>query len=134
MVLTSSGVIIGVIARRFDVTPRQLMSNRRDGRITVPRSIAMYLARVVAKESYPTIAAAFGGRHHTTVIAAVRRVERNLELLKIAERYMAPEAFKESENLAITADNAINKAMELLATAMNELEIAKNAMAQPPVK
>lgn len=52
---------------------------RRWGRCrtqTMPRHIAMFIARRLTGESYPDIGRWFGGRHHTTVISACRKVER----------------------------------------------------------
>ena len=45
----------------------------------MPRQIAMYLARDLTETSLPQIGARFGGRHHTTVIYAITKVERQLK-------------------------------------------------------
>ena len=47
-------------------------NNARD--LVAARQMAMYLARTLTGASLPEIARSFGGRHHTTVIYAVRRV------------------------------------------------------------
>jgi chromosomal replication initiator protein len=41
-----------------------------------PRMVAMYLTRKLTKLSYPEIGSRFGGKDHSTVISAVRKIER----------------------------------------------------------
>jgi chromosomal replication initiator protein len=52
-----------------------IVSQRREKRITLPRQVAMYLSRTVAAASYPSIAEKFGGRDHSTVMHAVKVIE-----------------------------------------------------------
>ena len=71
-------VIIDTVCRFFGVTPYDLRSDKRHQRVVRPRQVAMYLARQLTDASYPQIAARFGGRDHTTVMHADRRIQRLL--------------------------------------------------------
>lgn len=68
--------IKALVADHFELSVRSLMSRCKRDRIARPRQIAMYLARKTTTASYPDIALLFGGRDHTTVIHAVRMVEK----------------------------------------------------------
>jgi chromosomal replication initiator protein len=63
----------------FDVELRQLLSARRHREVVVPRQIGMYLARQLTRLSLEQIGAYFGGRDHTTVLHACRKVEVVIE-------------------------------------------------------
>ena len=64
-----------VVARQFNVSKNDLLSNRRTRVIVRPRQIAMYLAKIMTPRSLPEIGRRFGGRDHTTVLHAVRKIE-----------------------------------------------------------
>ena len=64
-----------IVARQFSVSKNDLLSNRRTRVIVRPRQIAMYLAKVMTPRSLPEIGRRFGGRDHTTVLHAVRKIE-----------------------------------------------------------
>jgi chromosomal replication initiator protein len=64
-----------VVARHFEVTRNDLLSNRRTRVIVRPRQIAMYLSKQLTPRSLPEIGRRFGGRDHTTVLHAVRKIE-----------------------------------------------------------
>jgi chromosomal replication initiator protein len=63
------------VCDHFEVKPLDLVSERRARAIARPRQIAMYLAKRLTTRSLPEIGRKFGGRDHSTVIHAVRRVE-----------------------------------------------------------
>ena len=63
------------VARQFNVSKSDLLSNRRTRVIVRPRQIAMYLSKVMTLRSLPEIGRRFGGRDHTTVLHAVRKIE-----------------------------------------------------------
>jgi chromosomal replication initiator protein len=67
-----------VVARRWGVTPEGLRSKARTKTLTVPRQIAMYLARDMLGMQLVEIGQAFGGRDHSTVIHSVDKVERQM--------------------------------------------------------
>ena len=61
------------------VEPGQLQSRRRYPGVLLPRQVGMYLARQLTGLSLGQIGAYFGGRDHSTVLHACRKVERALE-------------------------------------------------------
>lgn len=64
-----------IVARHYNVSRQELVSNRRTRVIVKPRQIAMYLAKTLTPRSFPEIGRRFGGRDHTTVLHAVRKIE-----------------------------------------------------------
>jgi chromosomal replication initiator protein len=64
-----------VVARHYNVSKAELLSNRRTRTIVKPRQIAMYLSKIMTPRSLPEIGRRFGGRDHTTVLHAVRKIE-----------------------------------------------------------
>lgn len=66
------------VAARFRVTVGEIDGPRRVPHIVRPRHVAMYLARKLTFHSLPEIGGAFGNRDHTTVLAAVRHIEKLL--------------------------------------------------------
>ncbi len=64
-----------VVARHYNVTRHDLLSARRTRTVVRPRQIAMYLAKTMTPRSFPEIGKRFGGRDHTTVLHAVRKIE-----------------------------------------------------------
>jgi chromosomal replication initiator protein len=53
----------------------ELISKSNARRFSLPRQVAMYLCKRLTKHSYPEIGRAFGGKHHTTVIHSVGKIE-----------------------------------------------------------
>ena len=51
------------------------LSSRRTANVVRPRQVAMYLAKLLTLRSLPEIGRRFGGRDHTTVLHAVRKIE-----------------------------------------------------------
>ncbi|MCV0395015.1 MAG: chromosomal replication initiator protein DnaA [Rhizobiaceae bacterium] len=64
-----------IVSRHYNVSKTELLSNRRTRTIVKPRQVAMYLAKVLTPRSLPEIGRRFGGRDHTTVLHAVRKIE-----------------------------------------------------------
>ncbi len=63
------------VADHYLLKQSDLLSERRTRAIARPRQLAMYLAKSLTTRSYPDIGRRFGGRDHTTVLHAVRRIE-----------------------------------------------------------
>ncbi|MCC7017577.1 MAG: chromosomal replication initiator protein DnaA [Rhodospirillales bacterium] len=63
------------VAAHFNVRLADMFSERRSRSVARPRQIAMYLAKQLTQRSLPEIGRKFGGRDHTTVMHAVRKVE-----------------------------------------------------------
>jgi chromosomal replication initiator protein len=64
-----------VVAEYFKLRTSDLLSQRRSRSVARPRQIAMALAKELTRHSLPEIGEAFGGRDHTTVLHACRRIE-----------------------------------------------------------
>ncbi len=81
-----------LVASHYNVSRADILSSRRTATVVRPRQIAMYLSKVLTLRSLPEIGRRFGGRDHTTVLHAVRKIEglsrtdtplsEELELLK----------------------------------------------------
>jgi chromosomal replication initiator protein len=63
------------VAEHFNIKLGEMMSDRRARIVARPRQVAMYLAKQLTTRSLPQIGRKFGGRDHTTVMHAVRKVE-----------------------------------------------------------
>ena len=63
------------VAEHFNLRQAEMTSNRRARAVARPRQVAMYLAKQLTSRSLPEIGRKFGGRDHTTVMHAVRRIE-----------------------------------------------------------
>ncbi len=77
-IITVEGVIKSV-ASYYGLKPTDIKSERRHKSVATPRAVAMYLSRHHTKDSYPDLARAFGGKHHTTVISAVQKIIERLK-------------------------------------------------------
>lgn len=73
-------LIMGQIADYFDVTIDQLCSADRSRVLVEARQIAMYLCRELTDLSLPKIGQAFGGRDHTTVMHANRKISQQMTM------------------------------------------------------
>ncbi len=72
------------VANFYNIKVADMYSKRRPANIATPRQIAMYLAKELTQKSFPEIGDLFGGRDHTTVLHAVKKISdlrlRNAEL------------------------------------------------------
>jgi chromosomal replication initiator protein len=66
--------VIKAVANYYGLKPSDIKSERRHKSVATPRAVAMYISRHHTKDSYPDLARAFGGKHHTTVISAVQKI------------------------------------------------------------
>ncbi|MEE0865604.1 MAG: chromosomal replication initiator protein DnaA [Clostridia bacterium] len=67
------------VAKYFSINKDDLSGNKRSNDIAFPRQIAMFLCRDVANMSYPQIGVDFGGRDHSTVMHACRKIEKEVK-------------------------------------------------------
>ncbi len=67
--------IIRKVADHYNLRLSDMLSPRRARSVARPRQVAMFLSKVLTSKSLPEIGRRFGGRDHTTVIHAVRRIE-----------------------------------------------------------
>ena len=63
------------VAQAYKLTNEELISKNNARQISHPRQVAMYLCKHLTKHSYPEIGRAFGGKHHTTVMHSVEKIE-----------------------------------------------------------
>jgi chromosomal replication initiator protein len=68
--------IIKAVAERFTLQPAQLKQKTNERKIAYPRQIAMYLAKELTQASLPEIGRAFSGKHHTTVLHSVQKIDK----------------------------------------------------------
>ncbi len=64
-----------LVATHYNISRSDILSSRRTANVVRPRQIAMYLSKVLTLRSLPEIGRRFGGRDHTTVLHAVRKIE-----------------------------------------------------------
>lgn len=68
------------VAEFYNISTAELLAARRTAEIVGPRHVAMYLAKMMTKHSYPEIGRMFAGRDHTTVLHAIRSIETRRKL------------------------------------------------------
>jgi chromosomal replication initiator protein len=68
--------IVKAVAEKFSLQPSQLKQKTNEQKVAYPRQIAMYLAKELTLASLPEIGKAFNGKHHTTVLHSVKKIDR----------------------------------------------------------
>ncbi len=68
------------VTEYYGLRPGELSTRTNARRITHPRQVAMYLSRQLTGHSTTEIGRAFGGKHHTTVLHSLKKIERNISL------------------------------------------------------
>ena len=63
------------VGAHYRLRVEDLKSKNNSRQVAVPRQVAMYLCKRLTKHSYPEIGREFGGKHHTTVIHSVEKIE-----------------------------------------------------------
>jgi chromosomal replication initiator protein len=76
---TSVESIQKTVAAHYGITLAELGGSKRHKKVLIPRQVAMYLCRKFSEASYPEIGEKFGGKDHSTVINACKKVEKLLE-------------------------------------------------------
>jgi chromosomal replication initiator protein len=69
--------ILKVVADYYKIKVADLKSKKRQRNFSLPRQVAMYLSRVRTEASFPDIGEKFGGKDHTTVMYAVKKIEQD---------------------------------------------------------
>ena len=64
-----------LVAGHFNLKVADLKSRNNAKAVTLPRQIAMYLAKSLTGTSLPEIGRSFGGKHHSTVIHSIRKID-----------------------------------------------------------
>jgi chromosomal replication initiator protein len=78
-----------LVASTYKLTCEELISKNNARHISHPRQVAMYLCKHLTKNSYPEIGRAFGGKHHTTVIHSVEKIEALVATDETLQRLIA---------------------------------------------
>ncbi len=63
----------------FDIRLSEITSTKRTKNVLIPRQVAMYFMKKLLSLSYPAIANEFGGKDHTTVMNAVKKIEKMVQ-------------------------------------------------------
>lgn len=99
-----------IVADYYGLEREALIRKRRMQKTSLARHVAMYLCRVCFDLSYPAIGTAFGGRDHTTVIQAVRKITKLLrtdatvsaDVTELRKRINAPKAAIEQDGYQLS--------------------------------
>ena len=78
-----------LVASAYKLTCEELVSKNNARQISHPRQVAMYLCKHLTKHSYPEIGRAFGGKHHTTVMHSVEKIESLVATDETLQRLIA---------------------------------------------
>jgi len=65
------------VAERFAIKTSQIKEKSNTKKVVYPRQVAMYLVKELTDASLPEIGRAFGGKHHTTVIHSINKIEQS---------------------------------------------------------
>ncbi len=65
------------VAEKFTIKQAQLKEKSNTKKVVYPRQVAMYLVKELTNASLPEIGRAFGGKHHTTVIHSINKIEKD---------------------------------------------------------
>ena len=65
-----------IVAQYYKIRVSDILSSKRDRKIALPRHMAMFLSKELTRHSLPTIGDSFGGRDHTTVIHACKKIAK----------------------------------------------------------
>lgn len=68
--------VLRAVADKFQLQPNQLKQKTNARNIAYPRQVAMYLIKELTQSSLPEIGRMFGGKHHTTVLHSVQKIEK----------------------------------------------------------
>jgi chromosomal replication initiator protein len=68
-----------MVCHKYKIKPVQLKSKNNSPKVSFPRQVAMYLSKALTDSSLPEIGKKFGGKHHTTVLHSIRKIEKMRE-------------------------------------------------------
>jgi chromosomal replication initiator protein len=68
------------VAERFQIKQSQLKEKSNTRKVVYPRQVAMYLVKELTNASLPEIGRAFGGKHHTTVIHSINKIDQTRQV------------------------------------------------------
>jgi len=82
-------IIAKAVAESFNLRVADLKARNNSQHIVLPRQVAMYLTRQLIPVSLPEIARFFGGKHHSTVIHSIRKIEQERQANQTLSRTLA---------------------------------------------
>lgn len=97
-----------VVAQKFGISIDDIKAECRKQQFAWPRQIAAYLSRTLTNCSYPEIGRLFGGKHHTSILFAVRKIE---DLLSGANASGLPEILQQC-TVEVLADATVRHERE----------------------
>ena len=68
-----------VVCEYYKISIEQMKGKKRNDEVNFPRQVAIYLCRELTTESFPKIGSYFGGRNHSTIISACKRIDKELQ-------------------------------------------------------
>jgi chromosomal replication initiator protein len=68
--------VLRAVSEHFQMPPQQLKQKTNTQKIAYPRQIAMYLIKELTHSSLPEIGRMFGGKHHTTVLHSIHKIDK----------------------------------------------------------
>jgi chromosomal replication initiator protein len=68
-----------LVANHFHIKTSEIKSSKRLKNLVLPRQISMYIARKLTSSSFPEIGSKFGGKDHSTIIHAIKKIEKKME-------------------------------------------------------
>ena len=66
-----------VVCDYYKINIEQMKGKKRNDEVNFPRQVAIYLCRELTTESFPKIGSYFGGRNHSTIISACKKIEKD---------------------------------------------------------
>jgi chromosomal replication initiator protein len=86
-------IIQKFVADYFQLRPNELKSRNNSKSIALPRQVAMYMCKALTRASLPEIGKAFGGKHHSTVIHSIQKIDgmrqRDAEFSAVLQNLLA---------------------------------------------
>ena len=86
-------IIQKFVAEYFQLRPNELKSRNNSKSIALPRQVAMWMCKALTRHSLPEIGKAFGGKHHSTVIHSIQKIdgmkERDAEFSALLQNLLA---------------------------------------------
>jgi chromosomal replication initiator protein len=73
--MITTEIILKFVADYFQLKPSELRARNNSKSIALPRQVAMYMCKTLTRASLPEIGKAFGGKHHSTVIHSIQKIE-----------------------------------------------------------
>lgn len=92
--------VIQAAASHFEVTPKEILDAGRRKPVVMARQVAMYLCRTLIRASYPALGGIFGGRDHSTVLYAVKKIEEKKKVNRDLQRLLTTLEAKVREQAA----------------------------------